>query len=310
MRVFSDQCSVSGRGDRVRLLTSAAASRAFTIIEIAICLGVIGFALVAIIGILPTGMNVQKENRQETVVNQDASVFLETIRNGRLGVDDLTNYVVVITNHWTLFQGNVVKAADNDYYTATNSSITSYGGTPPQFPLIAGNRIIGVLGTPRYTDIVYDPDPTKCQFRSNYVQACVRAISGNASDKFPQNNPEVTDNSFSYRMVSEIVPYTYYHPTWTNWSTNDSSLYSPTTNFAEIAARSQRAAIVTAQQNNLYDMRLLFRWPLFRNGDVGAQRQNFRTITGGYLLRTNDDGYPPGISNLWIFQSHSYVKPS
>src|SRR5947207_7764407 len=38
---------------------------AFTMIEIAISLAVIGFALVAIIGILPTGMNVQKENREE-----------------------------------------------------------------------------------------------------------------------------------------------------------------------------------------------------------------------------------------------------
>jgi len=45
---------------------------AFTMIEIAICLGVIGFALVAIIGILPTGMSVQKDNRQETIINQDA----------------------------------------------------------------------------------------------------------------------------------------------------------------------------------------------------------------------------------------------
>src|SRR5205823_13848329 len=50
------------------------AERAFTMIEIAISLAVIGFALVAIIGILPTGMNVQKENREETIIGQDASV--------------------------------------------------------------------------------------------------------------------------------------------------------------------------------------------------------------------------------------------
>jgi len=34
--------------------------RAFTMIEIALCLAIIGFALVAIIGVLPTGMGVQK----------------------------------------------------------------------------------------------------------------------------------------------------------------------------------------------------------------------------------------------------------
>src|SRR5512138_2419690 len=72
------------------------AESAFTMIEIAISLAVIAFALVAIIGILPTGMNVQKDNRQETVINQDVSVFLNAIRGGARGADDLTNYVTSI----------------------------------------------------------------------------------------------------------------------------------------------------------------------------------------------------------------------
>src|SRR5262249_10809748 len=37
--------------------------RAFTMIEIAISLAVIGFALAAIVGVLPLGMKVQKQNR-------------------------------------------------------------------------------------------------------------------------------------------------------------------------------------------------------------------------------------------------------
>ena len=68
-------------------------------IEIAISLAIIGFALVASIGILPTGMNVQKANRQETIINQDATVLLETVRNGARGLNDLTNYVYAITNY-------------------------------------------------------------------------------------------------------------------------------------------------------------------------------------------------------------------
>src|SRR5688572_11872570 len=39
---------------------------AFTMVEIAICIAVIGFALVAIVGVLPIGMQVQKDNREET----------------------------------------------------------------------------------------------------------------------------------------------------------------------------------------------------------------------------------------------------
>jgi len=75
-------------------------------IEIAISLAVIGFALVAIIGILPTGMNVQKENREDTIINNDMSIFMNAIRNGERGLDDLTNYVMAITNYVTQYTAN------------------------------------------------------------------------------------------------------------------------------------------------------------------------------------------------------------
>ena len=37
---------------------------AFTMVEIALALAIIGFALVAIIGVLPFGLNVQRQNRE------------------------------------------------------------------------------------------------------------------------------------------------------------------------------------------------------------------------------------------------------
>ena len=61
----------------------------FTMVEIAIALGVIAFALVAIIGILPTGLQVQRDNRAETIVNQDATFWLDAIKGGTKGADDL-----------------------------------------------------------------------------------------------------------------------------------------------------------------------------------------------------------------------------
>ena len=72
---------------------NAESRSAFTMIEIAISLAVIAFALVAIIGVLPTGMNVQKDNREDTIINQDGPYWLEAIRNGSRGLDYLTNYV-------------------------------------------------------------------------------------------------------------------------------------------------------------------------------------------------------------------------
>lgn len=70
---------------------------AFTMAEIAIALGVIAFALVAIIGILPVGLQVQRDNREETLVTQDARVLIEAIKSGgRDQVSDLGSFVVAI----------------------------------------------------------------------------------------------------------------------------------------------------------------------------------------------------------------------
>ena len=76
---------------------------AFTMIEIAICLAIIGFALVAIIGVLPIGMNAQRDNREETIIAQDASMLINAIRTGARGMDDLTNYVYNISNSLSAF---------------------------------------------------------------------------------------------------------------------------------------------------------------------------------------------------------------
>src|SRR4051794_32529323 len=69
---------------------------AFTMIEIAFSLAIVAFALVAIMGVLPTGMTVQKDNREDTVINQDGMFWLESLRSGSHGIDDLTNYVETI----------------------------------------------------------------------------------------------------------------------------------------------------------------------------------------------------------------------
>ena len=52
---------------------------AFTMVEIALCLGVIAFALVAIIGVLPTGLRVQRDNREDTIINQEGLLWVDAI---------------------------------------------------------------------------------------------------------------------------------------------------------------------------------------------------------------------------------------
>src|ERR1035437_6865023 len=99
---------------------------AFTMVEIAICLGIIGFALTSILLVLPLGMNTQRDNREETIINQDATVLLEAVRNGTHGANDLTNYVYAITNYVTVYdnQGKVINSGPWAGYTYTAAALS------------------------------------------------------------------------------------------------------------------------------------------------------------------------------------------
>jgi type II secretory pathway pseudopilin PulG len=158
-------------------------------IEIALSLAIIGFALVAIIGVLPIGMNVQKDNREETIINQDATVIMNAIRSGARGSDDLANYVFAITNSVTYYENG-----------KPNGPTRSYG-----YPLPSGLRIVGLLSTPKYVPVTLPKGGSG--YFSNHVVAYVRSMSGPAYEKFPQNNSSVQDLAFSYRMTSEVIPY-------------------------------------------------------------------------------------------------------
>ncbi len=90
----------------MKLTPAKFARPAFTIIEVAICLAIIGIALVGIIAVLPRGLNTQRDNREETIIGQDANLLLQLISNGSRGTngpiapDDLTNYVYAVSNYW------------------------------------------------------------------------------------------------------------------------------------------------------------------------------------------------------------------
>ena len=271
-------------------------------VEIAIRLAVIGFALVAIIGILPSGMNVQKENREETIIGQDASLFIDAIRSGTKGMDDLTNYVYAITNYVTEF----IPAKSAQYtvgYTYFDSTFKSVLMSP-MYPITNGYRIIGLLSRPKYIDI--STAQTR-GFQSNFVVAYVRSMSGPASEKVSQTNDVVRDLTFTYRVASDLVPYASYDPNWTNFtavglSTND------------ITARSNYWIFARNLQNNLYDFRLIFRWPVLPNGNIGNSRQIFRSLMSGQLQQTEETGYPTNSFAaslpylVYFFDSHNYVK--
>jgi len=277
---------------------------AFTMIEIALSLAIISFALVAIIGILPLGMNVQKENREETIINQDASIFMEAIRNGARGSDDLTNYVMSITNYMTQYNARGVPVSMNPQ----KWGFTYYGswsdGAPqsPQLALTNGYRIIGLLSTPKLM-----LRPGTRGFFSNHVIAYVRSMSGPVSEKAPQKNSTMQDLGLSYRLICDVTPYgtNFFDPTWLNRGNLN-------TNSADYIAKFNYSNVIRTLEGNLHDLRLTFRWPQLPNGDVGPGRQVYRTMVGGVLQGTNDIGYPnyyAGLTNyLFFFQPRTYVQ--
>ncbi len=209
MKICASQIQLSGRA--VSPLTAVVGaqgtarptrhSSGFTMVEIAICLAVIGIALVAIIGVLPIGMNTQRDNREETLINQDATVLMEAIRSGARGLDDLTNYVYAITNY-----GGQYKNGVPTLYSSPAPGCTNYPGF-----LTNGMNIVGLLSTPEFTDPNNSNAPIENPalfnvYNSNHIVAYVRSISGPAIEKPPQNNDIVVGDSFGYRVLCVNAP--------------------------------------------------------------------------------------------------------
>jgi prepilin-type N-terminal cleavage/methylation domain-containing protein len=330
LSVFNHQSSIKNHGFQ----------RAFTMIEIAICLAIIGIALVAIVGVLPLGMNVQKENREGTIINQDATVFLEAIRNGARGLNDLTNYVYFITNNWALYNpdGSVNKSGGNGYTGYPNPSTTIANNyyvppgpfTTPATTISNGTNIIGLLTTPEFTDVNGAPinNFLAGNFYSNHIVAYVRSISGPAAEKPPQDNPILQEDSFTYRIYCVNAPVaSYTPPLWVarSYDVGDTVSYilnGQTTYWLAIAAnppgnplfqttsgdepslssRWARAAYAEQLAQTLHELRLTFLWPQQPNGKLGNGRQTFRALVAGQVTTNIFAG-----NVLYFYQPQSFA---
>jgi prepilin-type N-terminal cleavage/methylation domain-containing protein len=251
--------------------------RAFTMIEIAIAIAVIAFALVAIIGVLPTGMNVQKDNREDTIINQDGPFFIEAISQGNRGLDYLTNYVESITVH-TFGNDPATGAPIADstviYTNAPGVSDANYDGS-----MTNGARIVGILSIPKYVG----SDPL--QRIENSVVAKVRALTGSATEQGTAN----PDFAFKYQMTSEVIQYQGSQVPVASTNFNDNTISgTPEEIDAEKARRNAEWVRVTSRQNDSAVIKLTFRWPLFQGDQTGPGRQSFRTLVSGARTKPID----------------------
>jgi type II secretory pathway pseudopilin PulG len=258
---------------------------AFTMVEIALCLGVIAFALVAIIGVLPTGLQVQKENNEDTVLNQDGMLLLEAIRSGSRGLDYLTNYfdLITVTNlrqqsaSATVFTGPFLRGY-------ARPSGVAFGG-----PLTNGQQIVGLLTLPKY--VIDAADPRNLTVATNYVSARVRAITGSAIEKtkvLSSDADNTRDFAFAYELTAEAIPLRYAYPP--QYYTNQ-SLSGP-----EGAMQTNLWNIVRNEEFNAYELRLTLQGPSLPRGggfEVLGRPKVFRTIVSG-MMATNSVIPNPG----------------
>ena len=154
--------------------TSLRSATGFTLVEVAISIGIVAFALVAIIGILPTGMDVKKQNKEDTIINQDGPMFINAIRTGSrnlANVDGNFEYIHVLRN------GQIILGLTNGIHTNV---------TPAE--------IIGLLGQPKFEAGTTNRYITRAKFLSNSGPL---ELEGNQTRAL----------AFSYRLTSEVVPY-------------------------------------------------------------------------------------------------------
>ena len=255
----------------------------FTMMEIAISLAIIGIALVAIIGVLPHGLNAQRDNREATLVNQDASVFLQAITGGARGLDDLTNYVYAIVNTGSSPGGylNPGLAAQMNF---NKNNFPSVPAGNWYSTLTNGANIVGLMSTPEYVHFSANGDATIVtnimleNYVSNHITACVVSLSGPAEEKPPQDNGLLRSDSFGYHIFCVNAP------------------VAVDTNALNARYNQQLGA-------NLHELRLTFLWPVLPNGKLGGGHQTFRTLVGGDVQSIN---YPP--MNLYYYQSQSFTN--
>ena len=266
--------------------------QAFTMVEIALSIAIVAFAMVAIIGVLPTGLQVQRDNREETIVNQDGAYLLEAIRSGGLGLDDLTNFVerITITNR--------SRGHTNSHF---GSRLPEVGR---QIPLTNGHFIIGMLSVPTYQHVRGNYSGSQPVWSTNEVTALMRSISGSASQRF--QSQEFRENAFTYLLTTTITPY---DPIVTN---NIPSRISDHIAFKHLAMARNNV------MRNLYDVRLHFRWPVNVSGkgqyQVGKREQVFRSLVNGRLTQTDGSQFLSWTNyyttNLFYFQPSTFAPPA
>lgn len=198
----------------------------FTLLEIAVALAVIGFAIVAVLGVLPTGLNIQRDTRERTIILHDAQYFMDAIRHGTANsAAGETNLVYRVDKLWLVGVTNG---------TMSVRELSFKGGDFKN----DGDLI-------RWLSMPYIPT-NGVRF---FTAAVIRSLNGMASEKGGED-PDDGRIVFSYMLTSEVAGI---------------SSVAPETviGFEKFDARefSQRTNQLARLEDNLSELRFTVQWP-------------------------------------------------
>ena len=228
-------------------------------IEIALALAVIAFGLVAIIGFLPFGLGVQRENKDDTLIDHDARMFLRFIRmEPDVPIDPETlhrlwTYIIPdkdgIRKVWVT---NVFNVYEKESGQLKGSQVTQgyvcevisplVGPISRDLPQVLMADLLKLR--PFVGQIEVDTNANLLKIIVTRLTLYIRAGAGSAFDKYPQTDPAVTEMGFKYLLVRETTPVV------SKWQLES--------------------------QAQLYDVRFSFAWPVYPNGTVGYGRRVYR----------------------------------
>jgi prepilin-type N-terminal cleavage/methylation domain-containing protein len=260
--------------------------RAFTLVEIVLSLAIVAIALVAIIGVLPIGLNVQTDNQEESIISADAAMWMEAFRNGAQGASYFDPNPNKLENPppAPLFNIHEIKVQQVVRRMSTDQVLTEDINYFNEFQ--RDNELIGLLSRPKYQF-----NPAADLYTNWIVYADVRALNGNMADLAAD-----MDFAFKYRLTPEIVPLLGVNPNHLQ-TTNAAGAFIP----------------LPILETNLFELRLNFQWPLVvgQGGGYRAQTRfakslTFRTIISGQQLIVP---HPDTGELLYFVQPRQYSYP-
>ena len=253
---------------RLGLQRRPGADAAFTMVEIALCIAVVAIAMVAIIGVLPAGLNVQKQNREESLLTQDAELLLNVLRGGQTRLQDLLNYADRVT---LIRQYRDRAPSRTNYFHGPMVQGTPAGSDP----LADAFQVLGLLSRPKYTlepSAVSRGNPVAV---TNIVRLEMRSMSGSMAEhpvirkaerRTPPNDTRI-DFAFRYRVTLETVTR------------------------APVVVPGVTPVSNDAMAGGVSEVRMILEWPLQRTGNdpeqyrLGFNRREFRTEVLGQPTR-------------------------